>query len=258
MIKNIISFVIAALISTSLIYSLIPNPPVTKVYEYSKQSTPEDSDQNPLEQSKQNILESLVLPSYLKINNVPFTPQAPFADWNDIRQQEACEEASILMAAYWYLDLPLSKQIALDQILDIVKFEESNFGFHIHSDLEIAQEILKSFFMIQNTEIKYDISLKDIKSALANDSVVIAPMNGKKLKNPHFLNGGPENHMILIIGYDDKKEVFITHDPGTKNGENYEYTYDVIQESLYNYPNSNQQWTENRPKTGILTLSKAK
>ena len=33
------------------------------------------------------------------IYDVPFTSQAPFADWKDPRQQEGCEEASILMVS---------------------------------------------------------------------------------------------------------------------------------------------------------------
>jgi len=244
MLRIIFTFLVTSLFSIGIIYSLIPKPPVTKIYENLNTEI-----NTPIVQENQ-----IKLPSYVLINNVPFTAQAPFANWEDIRQQEACEEASILMAAYWKLNKSLNKQIALDEILKIVAFEEENFGFHIHSDLEIAQEILRSYFNIENTTLEYDIDIQDIKKHLANDSVVIAPMNGKKLKNPHFLNGGPQNHMILIIGYDDNKQVFITHDPGTRNGENYEYTYEVIQDSLYNYPNSNQEFTENRPKSALLSL----
>ena len=244
MLRIIFTFLVTSLFSIGIIYSLIPKPPVTKIYENLNTEI-----YTPIVQENQ-----IKLPSYVLINNVPFTAQAPFANWEDIRQQEACEEASILMAAYWKLNKSLNKQIALDEILKIVAFEEENFGFHIHSDLEIAQEILRSYFNIENTTLEYDIDIQDIKKHLANDSVVIAPMNGKKLKNPHFLNGGPQNHMILIIGYDDNKQVFITHDPGTRNGENYEYTYEVIQDSLYNYPNSNQEFTENRPKSALLSL----
>jgi len=244
MLRIIFTFLVTSLFSIGIIYSLIPKPPVTKIYENLNTEI-----NTPIVQENQ-----IKLPSYVLINNVPFTAQAPFANWEDIRQQEACEEASILMAAYWKLNKSLNKQVALDEILKIVAFEEENFGFHIHSDLEIAQEILRSYFNIENTTLEYDIDIQDIKKHLANDSVVIAPMNGKKLKNPHFLNGGPQNHMILIIGYDDNKQVFITHDPGTRNGENYEYTYEVIQDSLYNYPNSNQEFTENRPKSALLSL----
>ena len=244
MLRIIFTFLVASFFSIGIIYSLIPKPPVTKIYENVNKEI-----NTPIVQENQ-----VKLPSYVLINNVPFTAQAPFANWEDIRQQEACEEASILMAAYWKLNKSLNKQIALDEILKIVAFEEENFGFHIHSDLEIAQEILRSYFNIENSTLEYDIDIQDIKKHLANDSVVIAPMNGKKLKNPHFLNGGPKNHMILIIGYDDNKQVFITHDPGTRNGENYEYTYEVIQDSLYNYPNSNQEFTENRPKSALLSL----
>lgn len=247
MFKKFLTFLITAVLSFFIIYFLIPKPPVTKIYD--KKITQVRNIENKKAQE--------LLPSYVLINNVPFTAQAPFADWKDIRQQEACEEASILMAAYWNFNKDLSKQTALDEILKIVKFEEEQFGFHIHTDLEIAQEILSSYFTIKNTELKFNISLSDIKKALANDSVVLASMHGKRLQNPHFLNGGPENHMILIIGYDDENQVFITHDPGTRNGENYEYSYKTIQNSLYNYPSSNQKWTKQRPKTAMLSVPKS-
>ncbi|MBT5346775.1 hypothetical protein HOJ01_02770 [bacterium] len=247
MLRNFLTFFIAAILSFALIYSLIPEPPVTKIYNEKTTQV-----KNIEKQKAQDLL-----PSYVLINNVPFTPQAPFADWQDIRQQEACEEASIVMAAYWNFNKNLSKQTALDEILKTVKFEEEKFGFHIHTDLEIAQEVLSSYFNTKNTKLKYNITINDIKKALANDSVVLVSMHGKKLKNPHFLNGGPKNHMILIIGYDDKNKIFITHDPGTRNGENYEYSYEIIEDSLYNYPSSNQEWTDQRPKTAMLSVEKS-
>lgn len=253
--KLILSFSITAIFSVFVIYNLVPKPPVTKIYnkqvQYSEVQVPEK-----FQESNLQSLQKLNKPSYVYINNLDFTPQAPFAQWDDIRQQEGCEEASILMAAYWFLNQDLNPTKALEEILAMVEFQKENFGFFIHSDVTIAQEILASYFQIPDSQILYNVDIQSIKDALANDQVVIAPMNGKKLQNPNFLNGGPEYHMILIIGYDDEKQIFITHDPGTRRGENYEYSYQTITESLDNYPNSNQERTPNRPKTAILTLGK--
>src|SRR4030042_6174940 len=42
-----------------------------------------------------------------------FTTQAPFGEWNDPRQQDACEEASVLIAYKWYTkDMNLKKEEA--------------------------------------------------------------------------------------------------------------------------------------------------
>ena len=249
--KILLSFLSTALVSFYIIYSLIPEPPVTKVFntrstlkQESSQSTPNINFEN---QTKK-------LPVYLKINNVPFIMQAPFAEWKDIRQQEACEEASILMALYWSEDKPLSKIKAKEEILNMVEFETQNFGYFIHTDVEDTNKILTEYYNFKKSAVIHDVDLSTIKQALADNKLVVAPMNGKKLKNPNFLNGGPENHMILIIGYDEDKQVFITHDPGTRKGKDYEYSYQTIQDSIFNYSSSTKP--ENSNQKSIIVVSK--
>src|SRR3989344_7509187 len=63
--------------------------------------------------------------------NVPFTPQAPFGDWGDSRQQDGCEEASALMAMRWVQGRGLSKDEALKEILAISDYETATYG-HFH------------------------------------------------------------------------------------------------------------------------------
>src|SRR4051812_4227943 len=41
------------------------------------------------------------LPPRILLVGVPFTAQAPYGEWNDPKYGDGCEEASILMAAYW-------------------------------------------------------------------------------------------------------------------------------------------------------------
>ncbi len=73
-------------------------------------------------------------------------------------------------------------------------------------------------------------------SELKNGRVIIAPMNGQALKNPNFTAPGPINHMLLIRGYDPIKKTFITNDPGTRNGELYEYEENLLYSALRTYP----------------------
>jgi len=61
-------------------------------------------------------------------------------------------------------------------------------------------------------------------------------MNGQMMHNPYFTPPGPPRHMILIRGYDANKKIFITNDPGTRNGELYEYNYDVLFNAIRDYP----------------------
>lgn len=62
----------------------------------------------------------------LRIQGVPFTPQAPFMNWGDLVYEEGCEEASMLMAVYWSRNKPLTSDIANEEIKRISDFEMKN------------------------------------------------------------------------------------------------------------------------------------
>jgi len=242
--KYIITYFLVTLLGGMVIYHSIPTPPVTKIY-------------NQVPSKKvQAIIESKTLPAYVLVNSVPFTTQAPFAEWEDIRQQEGCEEASLLMAAYWTKGLSLNAKLAKEEILSMVEFQKENFGFFIHTDVVNTQEILNTFYKVNNTEISYNVTLNDIKQHLFEGSVVITPLNGKSIQNPYFLNGGPEHHMVLVIGYDDNKQELIVHDPGTRRGKAYRYDYQIFESSMDNYPSSTQEIQEGRPHNAILVVRK--
>ncbi len=54
-------------------------------------------------------------PLQLVTQSVPFTVQAPLGDWTDARQQDGCEEASVLMAMAWVRDEEFVNEVdALD------------------------------------------------------------------------------------------------------------------------------------------------
>lgn len=168
--------------------------------------------------------------------DVPFTAQAPFGNWADVRQDYGCEEAAILMAMYWVYgrDLPLEE--AEKEIIAISEFEKEKYGdFHDTSTLDTLK-VLKAYFGYENAFVKFDIDAEDIKAELARGNIVIVPIDGTKVNNPYYTPPGPAKHKIVIRGYDDHTQEFITNDPGTKRGEGYRYNYQILEEAIVDYP----------------------
>jgi len=170
-------------------------------------------------------------------NQVPFTPQAPLAEWHDSRQQDGCEEASVLMAIAWSRGEKLTPSIARAEILAISDWELNKYQSYVDtSAADTLKRIVLGYFGHQNAEVKSDISLSDIVSEINKGRVVLVPADGRKLGNPYFTPPGPERHMLLIRGYDLKTREFITNDPGTKRGEAYRYKEDVLFNAILDYP----------------------
>lgn len=190
------------------------------------------------------------------ISDVPFTSQAPFAAWDDERQQEGCEEASMTMSLYYALNKSLSKSKALEEILNISHYEDSVLGFHEDTSLQTTFEVMKGYFNYPYLELYFDISIEDIKKEIDKGHVVMAPMLGQKLKNPNFTPPGPLYHMIVLFGYDDEKKEFITHDPGTRHGKNYRYSFDIIKDALSDYPDGFLKPMKEK-RTGMIVVKKA-
>ena len=177
------------------------------------------------------------LPKKGLIENAPFTSQAPFADWDDPRQQDGCEEASVLMAMKWLRGEGLTKQQALDEILAMSAFELEKYGeFHDTSSQDTADRLFKNYYKYDKVRVRYDIGIDDIKKELAAGNLVIVPADGRKLGNPNFTGDGPERHKLVIKGYDENRQIFITNDPGTRKGEGYQYNYQVLISAVRDYP----------------------
>lgn len=189
-------------------------------------------------------------------NIVPFTTQAPFAEWDDDRQQDACEEASALMAMLWAQNkTDISKQDAKEEILNIIKYEDENFGASKDSSAEqTVLRIFNGYFNYNNVETMVIKSYTEIINELDMGHLIVIPTNGKALKNPNFTNGGPDKHMLVIKNYNQDKKQFITNDPGTRNGENYVYSFETIFDSIRNYPTSNLE--ETLSEKTIIIVSK--
>ncbi len=172
------------------------------------------------------------------LSDVPFTVQAPFANWKDPRQQDACEEAAVLMVMHWVKNEPiLNQQAALDEILKLSYYQEETYGvYHDTSAKDTADRLIKGYYKYSNYEVK-DLSDSDqIISALNHGGIVIVPTNGQALGNPNFTQPGPERHMLVIKSYVSNSGQFITNDPGISQGQNWSYNKDILYKAIRDYP----------------------
>lgn len=186
------------------------------------------------------------------IQSVPFIAQAPFGEWDDEVFQDACEEASMIMAMAWVHGTSLTPEGGKQEIQNITQLENKTFGAFT-PDMSIADtaRIMQAYYSYDKVEVLQNVSIDDIKKLLADGPLVIAPMNGQALGNPHFTQPGPLEHMLVIIGHDAASHEFVTNDPGTKEGASYRYDENVLYQALREYPTGNHLPIANPAKTVI-------
>ncbi|MCD6094292.1 C39 family peptidase [bacterium] len=178
------------------------------------------------------------LPVRFKLE-VPFTPQAPFGVW-DKDHNDACEEAAILMVNTFLKKGKLTPEIADKEILDMINYQNRNWGDHHNLEAEEVARLAEEFYDYKNVKTIYDISIEDIKKQINKGTPVILPTAGRLLfgplsegKNPYYRSPGPVYHMLVGIGWDDREQELIVNDPGTRRGENFTFKYRVLDNALH-------------------------
>lgn len=184
-----------------------------------------------------NIVSSLFA---VLILPVPFSSQAPLAEWKDSRQQDGCEEVSALMVVSWIKDKKtLSKEEARKEIINISDFEQKKYGEYRDISLkDVRNWILLDYFQLEPEQVRIvgKVTIKSLKKEIKDGHIILAPTDGRALKNPYFTAPGPERHMVVIKGYDEAKKEFITNDPGTKRGNGYRYKEEILFKAIRAYP----------------------
>ena len=184
--------------------------------------------------------------------DVPFTSQAPTTNW-DPPYDEACEEASMIMVYNFLKNQTLNTNQANQQILDIVKFQEKN-NYPIDLTISQMQEIIRDYYNFQSQILEnQDINLENFRKILSQGNPIIIPVAGQELRNPNFSGDGPPFHVLVLIGYDHKKQIFYSHDPGTRKGKNYVYSYQTILNNLHDWTGNKSTIKQGTPKAIIFT-----
>jgi len=168
---------------------------------------------------------------------VPFTPQAPLADW-DPTFKEACEEASALMVDYFYRGKDFTPEQATEEILKLVSWQQDRWGGHFDLTADQTAEMIKEYFGYKKVEVLTNPSALEIEQQLVQGRPVIVPAAGQQLGNPYFRSPGPIYHMLVIKGYAPGR-LFITNDPGTKRGEDFLYSYEVLMNAMHDWDENN-------------------
>lgn len=164
---------------------------------------------------------------------IPFTSQAPHANW-DQPYQDACEEASALMAHAFYAKQKFTRDEANNELLKIVEWQNQRFGDYKHTTVEQTADLLQEYFKHENVRIITNPTANDIRRELASGHPVIVPAAGRLLGNKYFTAPGPVYHMLVVRGY-DRWGYFITNDPGTRRGNGFRYKEKVLMNAIHDW-----------------------
>lgn len=191
---------------------------------------------------------------------VPFTSQAPHANW-DQDHEEFCEEASMLMVGRFFTNRTIKNPDDAEQGLQQLKtWELDHLGFYYDTTAAETARVIKELYGLK-VELKTDPSVNDIIFALANNQLVIVPTAGRELGNPNFTAPGPIYHNLLIRGY-TKDGKFITNDPGTRKGNGYVYSQSTVMNAMHDWvPKGNRTISRNGTVGGgkvILVVGEGK
>jgi hypothetical protein len=191
--------------------------------------------------------------------NVPFTPQAPTANW-DATHEETCEEASLLMA-YWYVKeengsasgrnknlVPADKAEA--KLMELVDWQKDTFGYFEDTTVAETVRIAKEKLGLTKVRVLNDVSANTLKQELAEGNVIVVPLAGQEVDNPYFKQPGPPYHMITLRGYN--KSGFITNDPGTRNGESFIYKENDLLPAIHDWTGKDSTINEGTPRVIII------
>lgn len=184
-----------------------------------------------------------------------FVQQAPEKNWGQ-PWQDACEEAALLTVDFYYKNqIPAAKE-QRDTILQMIDFETGQNWTH---DVNLTQmATISAQYLGLKSQILDDLNLDTIKRYLVQNIPVIIPANGKILfkENKNFRQGGPYYHNLVILGYNEDKKQFIVHDVGTRLGAYFHYSYDILMESIHDFPPSGRKEDINSGAKKALILLK--
>ncbi len=178
-----------------------------------------------------------VLPAQKDIN-VPFTSQAPAGDWSE-PWQNACEETSIYMISSFYENDPIKRDEAVAKIREILKVKNETFKVSKDESLQTIADIIKTLGLPWIAEIKLDPTVEELKAELADNRPVIVPVYAPSLRSPAYNGGGPDYHVMVLTGYDEKDAVFIVNDPGSSSGKGLRFPVKTFMNAIHDLDQKN-------------------
>ncbi len=200
------------------------------------------------------IIMILAFPVIAESLNISFSSQAPIGNWTG-SWQNTCEETSILIVDAFYNNQELNLNSAEQGIANINQIKETYFGKSKDEEAGKIAQLINNFFNWE-ADVVASPTVEQMKEQIQKKHPIILPAYGKYLKNPYFLNGGPDYHVLVISGYDDINQEFITQEPGTQYGRNLRYSYETIIDAMHDFVAGNK--TKTGAKVAIFTSPEIK
>ncbi len=173
-----------------------------------------------------------------KTIDVPFTSQAPGGNWSE-PWKNACEETTIYMVSSFYQNEPIKRDQAIVHIKEIFKVKNKEFTVSHDESLETIADLIKTLELPWKTKLVVDPSAEDLKKELAANRPIIVPVFAPALWDKNFQGDGPDYHVMVLIGYDDKSGVFIANDPGTADGQGRRFAYTKFMAAIHDLNSKN-------------------
>lgn len=169
--------------------------------------------------------------------DVAYASEAPEGKWIQ-PWANACEEATILMVDMYYKG---AKDISIPDAKSYLQFlfdrEDEMFGTNRNADASQIYIVIDKYADF-NGRVVDNPSIEDLKNEIRGGHPIISLHYGFDLKNPNieFSPTLSSYHTIVIVGFDDDRRVFITHDPGDDvDGAYHEYSYETVMSSMHDY-----------------------
>lgn len=185
---------------------------------------------------------------------IPFTSQAPTGNWDEVHNED-CEEASAVMANAYLTGntgavLPAAQ--VETEMSNLNNWEDGRFGYHFNTTAAETAQMIEGFYGLKATA-REGYTFADIKDQINLHHVVILPVNGRVIGNPNYTPPGPIYHMLVVRGY--TLTGLITDDSGTRRGQNYPYTFDILRNAGADWSHATNTIDQNK-KVMIIVWNK--
>jgi hypothetical protein len=202
--------------------------------------------------SKKATASSVALTPKGSVNwDVPFTPQAPLANW-DALHEEACEEASVLMVLTFFAGEQIASPDDAELAIQHLVAANEALGFPVDDTAAQIVTLISHEAPNLHASVLKNPSVDQLKSVLDDGALIIVPAAGQQLGNPYFQQPGPKYHMLVIRGYTSTS--LITNDSGTRKGENYTYTFTTLNNATVDWNHATNDIDPS--KSVIIVISK--
>ncbi len=231
--------------------SSLPTPSLNQGGRDVETSIPAVPVTSPPQAEEGNRGEEPALPASINLA-VPFTPQAPRANWDEFHE-ETCEEASLLMVHRFFEGDDAAKRLDPDFVEEwlakMAAFEDGLFGYNKDTTIAQVGMLAEQMLGYERVEVLENPSVEDLKTHLAAGHPVIIPAAGQELGNPYFTPPGPEYHMLVLRGYTAEGK-FIANDPGTRRGEAFLYPVETVMAAMKDWNLTDQK--ANGPRRALV------